>query len=106
MLNVQLSLDGNVSSFIDKKNIRQYHQEEGMKKLQNPRELLEQAGVVCQFHIVVGEPAEMIVNFAKEKLLNRIVIGLRGMSVFKSLLLGSAANKVTQLSTTPVLMVK
>ena len=107
LLNVQLPLDGNISSFVDKENIRQYHQEEGMKKLQNPRELLEQAGFVCQFHIIiVGEPAEMIVNFAKEKLFNRIVIGSRGMGIVKSLLLGSVANKVMQLSTTPALLVK
>ena len=65
-----------------------------MKKLQNPRELLEQAGFVCQFHIVVGEPAEMIVNFSKEKLFNRVAIGSRGMGVVKSRLLGPVANKV------------
>jgi hypothetical protein len=62
--NVQLPLDGNVSSFIDKENIKQYHQEEGMKKLQNPRELLEQAGFVCQFHIIVSEPAEQVLSRA------------------------------------------
>ena len=106
LLNVQLPLDGNISSFIDKGNIRQYHQEEGMKKLQNARELLGQAEFTCQVHIVVGEPAEIIVNFAKEKQFDRIVIGPRGMGVVKSLLLGSVTNKVMQLSTIPVLLVK
>jgi len=106
LLNVQLPVDGNVSFFIDKENIKQYHQEEGMNKLQNARELLEQAGLTCQFHIVVGEPAEMIVNFAKEKLFDWIVIGPRGMGVVKSLLLGSVTNKVMQLSTVPVLLIK
>ena len=106
LLNVQLPLDGNITSFIDKENIRQYHQEEGMKKLQNARELLGQAELTCQFHIVVGEPAEMIVNFAKEKLFDWIVIGPRGMGVVKSLLLGPVTNKVMQLSTVPVLLIK
>lgn len=106
LLNVQLPLDGNISLFIDKENIRQYHQEEGMKKLQDARELLGQAKLTCQFHIVVGEPAEMIVNFAKEKLFDRIVIGPRGMGLAKSLLLGSVTSKVMQLSTIPVLLVK
>lgn len=106
LLNVQLPLDGNISLFIDKENIRQYHQEEGMKKLQNARELLGQAKLTCQVHIVVGEPAEMIVDFAKEKLFDRIVIGPRGMGIVKSLLLGSVTNKVMQLSTIPVLLVK
>ena len=106
LLNVQLPLDGNISLFIDKENIKQYHQEEGMEKLQNARELLGQAELTCQIHIVVGEPAEIIVSFAKEKLFDRIVIGPRGMGVVKSLLLGSVTNKVMQLSTTPVLLVK
>ena len=106
LFNVQLPLDGNISLFIDKENIRQYHQEEGMKKLQNARKLLGQAELTCQFHILVGEPAEMIVSFAKEKLFDRIVIGPRGMGVVKSLLLGSVTNKVMQLSTMPVLLVK
>jgi len=106
LLNVQLPLDGNISLFIDKENIKQYHQEEGMEKLQNARELLGQAELTCQIHIVVGEPAEIIVSFAKEKLFDRIVIGPRGMGVIKSLLLGSVTNKVMQLSTIPVLLVK
>ena len=106
LLNVQLPLDGNITLFIDKENIRQYHQEEGMKKQQNVRDLLEKAGLTFQFHIVVGEPAEMIVNFAKEKLFDSIVIGPRGMGIVKSLLLGSVTNKVMQLSTIPVLLVK
>ena len=106
LLNVQLPLDGNISLFIDKENIRQYHQEEGAKKLQNARELLNQVGLAYQFHIVVGEPAEIIVNFAKEKLFDWIVIGPRGMGVVKSLLLGSVTNKVMQLSPVPVLLVK
>ncbi|MDP1559499.1 MAG: universal stress protein [Nitrosomonas sp.] len=106
LLNVQHPLDGNVSLFIDKENIRQYHQEEGMKKLQRARELLDLAGLGCPFHIVVGEPAEMIVNFAQEKSMDQIVIGPRGMGVVKSLLLGSVTNKVMQLSTLPVLLVK
>lgn len=60
LLNVQLPLHGDVSMFINKENTKQFHQEEGMKKLQSACELLDQAAVIYQHHIVVGDPAEMI----------------------------------------------
>lgn len=106
LLNVQLPLHGNVSLFIDSENIKQYHQDEGMKGLKAARQLMDQAGISYQFHITVGEPAEMIVGFAKEKLFDQVVIGPRGVGAVKNLLLGSVTNKVVQLSTIPVLLVK
>ena len=106
LLNVQLPLHGDVSMFISKENIAQYHQEEGLKGLQAARDLLKQAGIACQFHIVVGDPAEMIVRYAAEKQYDQIVIGPRGLGAMKGLLLGSVANKVMQLSTVPVLLIK
>ena len=106
LLNVQYSLDGNVSLFINQADIKQYHQEEGLKSLQNTRDLLDQAGIVYQYHITVGDPAEMIVRFAAEKQYDQIVLGPRGQGSLKGLLLGSVANKVMQLSNIPVLLVK
>lgn len=106
LLNVQLPLHGDVSLFIDGENIAQYHRDEGMERLKTARQLMDQADISYQFHIIVGEPAEIIVAFAKEKLLDQIVIGPRGMSAVKNLLLGSVANKVVQLSAIPVLLVK
>jgi nucleotide-binding universal stress UspA family protein len=106
LLNVQYSLDGNVSLFINQADIKQYHQEEGLKSLQHTRDLLDQAGIAYQYHITVGDPAEMIVRFATEKLYDQIVMGARGRGGVKGLLLGSVANKVMQLSNIPVLLVK
>lgn len=106
LLNVQLPLHGDISLFIDGENIAQYHRDEGMERLRTARQLMDQAGISYQFHIIVGEPADIIVAFAKEKLLDQIVIGSRGMNAVKNLLLGSVANKVVQLSAIPVLLVK
>ena len=106
LLNVQYSLRGNVSLFINQADIKQYHQEEGLKELQNTRALLDQAGVVYQYHIVVGDPAEMIVRFASEKQFDQIVMGPRGAGSIQGLLLGSVTSKVMQLATTPVLLIK
>mgnify|MGYP001562104221 FL=1 len=106
VLNVQHPLDGNVSLFINQADIKQYHQEEGMKSLQPARTLLDQAGIAYQPHILVGDPAETIVRFATEKHCDQIVLGPRGQGTLKELLLGSVVNKVMQLSTIPVLLVK
>lgn len=106
LLNVQYPLDGNVSLFINQTDIKQYHQEEALKSLQNTRDLLDQAGISYQYHIIVGDPAEMIVRFATEKQYDQIIMGPRGNGGVKGLLLGSVTNKVMQLSNIPVLLVK
>lgn len=106
LLNVQYPLDGNVSLFINQTDIKQYHQEEALKSLQNPRDLLDQAGIAYQYHIIVGDPAEMIVRFATEKQYDQIIMGPRGKGGIQGLLLGSVTNKVMQLSNIPVLLLK
>ncbi|WP_297324931.1 universal stress protein [Nitrosomonas sp.] len=106
LLSVQHPLDGNVSLFINQADIKQYHQEEGLKSLQNARDLLTQAGIAYQYHITVGDPAEMIVRFAAEKHYDQIVMGPRGKGNIQGLLLGSVTSKVMQLSNIPVLLVK
>lgn len=106
VLNVQFPLDGNVSLFINESDIKQYHQEEGMKCLQTTCELLDQAKIPFKNHITVGDPAEMIERFATDLQCSLIVISARGHGVIKNLLLGSVVNKVMQLSSIPVLLVK
>ncbi|PSJ17202.1 universal stress protein [Nitrosomonas supralitoralis] len=106
LLNVQSPLSGNVSLFINQADINQYHQEEGLKSLQSARGLLDQAGITHQFHITIGDPAEMIVRFAVEKQYDQIVMGPRGKSNIQNMLLGSVTNKVMQLSSLPVLLVR
>ena len=106
LLNVQFPQRGNVNWFIDKESINLYHQEEGMKVLQAARRSLDQAGIACQLHITVGDPEEMIIRYAKEMDCDQIVMGPRGLGTVKGLLLGSVANKVMQLSSMPVLLIK
>lgn len=106
LLNVQYPLRGNVALFINQTDIKQYHQEEGQKELQSTCALLDQAGVAYQYHIVVGDPAEMIVRFASEKQCDQIVMGPRGAGGIQGLLLGSVTSKVMQLAKTPVLLIK
>jgi nucleotide-binding universal stress UspA family protein len=106
LVNVQHPVHGSVSTFVDAAQIKQYHHDEGMKVLTGARELLDAAGVPYQFHLFVGEPAEIIARYAKEQACDEIVIGTRGLSGISSLLMGSVATKIIHLAETPVLLVK
>jgi len=45
--------------------------------------------------VIEGDPAERIIDYAKEHEMDIIVIGSRGLGTFKGLLLGSVSNKVS-----------
>ena len=56
--------------------------------------------------LLFGSPAESILDTAKNKGCDLIVMGARGMSGLRGLLMGSQINKVISHSTCPVLAVK
>ena len=56
--------------------------------------------------VLVGSPAEEILNFARSRKADLIVIGCRGFGKLKSLLLGSTSHKVTQHAECSCLTVK
>lgn len=58
------------------------------------------------FEVQVGEPAEEIVDLARLEGYDMIVIGSRGFSPMKELLLGSVSNKVLHTAPCPVLVVR
>jgi nucleotide-binding universal stress UspA family protein len=53
-----------------------------------------------------GETPEQIIDVAKKSEADLIVMGTRGMTEWKSLLLGGVANKVVHHATCPVLLVR
>jgi len=108
LLNVQppLPYGKRVSSVLGHDQLAQYHQEEGMAALKNAMQKLDAAKVKYHYHIGVGEGAEVICQFAKEKGCDRILIGTRGLGSVSNLVLGSIATKVIHLSPVPVLLVK
>jgi nucleotide-binding universal stress UspA family protein len=106
LLNVQPHLPGDVASHVGHDALKKHHQEEGTAALKPAMQRLDAAGVKYVHHIAVGEPAEVIVKFAKERGCDEIVMGARGVGSTASMLLGSVATKVIHLSDMPVLLVK
>ncbi|MGC8837825.1 MAG: universal stress protein [Anaerolineae bacterium] len=71
-----------------------------------PREVLAKAGVKANLLLRVGDPADEIVRAAKEGGFDLIVVGHRGLSPAKALLLGSVSNHVASHAPCSVLIVR
>jgi nucleotide-binding universal stress UspA family protein len=108
LLNVQrpIPYGQRVASVLGHERIAQYHREEGLAALAAARAKLDAAGVRYEHHIGVGDEAEVICQYAREKEVDQIVMGTRGLGAVSSLLLGSVATKVIHCSPVPVLLVK
>lgn len=69
------------------------------------RTALAAAGQPWQLHVVMGDPAECILETAADLQVANIIIGSRGLNAMQGLLLGSVAYKVMHLATVPVTVV-
>ena len=68
----------------------------GKKIIAAAEEGAKKAGVRhLETTVIEGDPAESIINYAKDHDVDIIVIGSRGLGSFKGLLLGSVSNKVS-----------
>jgi len=56
--------------------------------------------------VMRGDPAEEIVNFARDNQIDLLVLGSRGRSKIGGMLLGSVSNRVCQISGCTTVMVK
>jgi len=108
LLNVQhqIPYGQRVSSVVGHDRIAKYHQEEGLAALKSARRKLDAAKVKYDYHIGVGDEAEVICKYAKDKRVDQIFMGTRGLGQVSTLVLGSVATKVIHLSPVPVLLVK
>lgn len=108
LLNVQhpLPYGNRAESVVGHDQIKQYHHDEGMAALKTAMQKLDAAKVKYQHHIGLGEEAETIARYAREKGCDQIIMGTRGMGSVSNMLLGSVATKVIHLTPVPVLLVK
>lgn len=56
--------------------------------------------------MVQGDPAKVIIEIAKEKSYDLIIMGTRGKSSFQELLIGSVSQKVIHHASCPVMIVR
>lgn len=106
LLNVQREVSGDVSHFVAKESLNDYHRENSVKALEPARKLLDDAGAKYSVQMLVGRPWEVISNYAGANHCDQIVMGTRGLGEYTGALLGSVAQGVARYSPVPVLLVK
>jgi nucleotide-binding universal stress UspA family protein len=103
LLNVQLPVaSGGIKRFISQEKLNDYYRDEGLSALKPSRDLLDSKNIRYEHHIGVGDEAETIIRFAKDKRCDQIVLAKSDAGWLK---LGSVANRVIRLSAIPVLVV-
>lgn len=70
------------------------------------RQRIEKSGVAVESVVVEGIAADLIVGVARSRHMDLIVMGTKGRSGFKHLLLGSVAERVVRTAGCPVLTVR
>ena len=107
LFNVQLPIDsGHARLFVSADELDNYRREEGSAALADARRMLDEAGVPYTHHIAVGHVADTIIRYAKERGVDKIVLGSHGRTGLLQVLLGSVAQEVLKRSDVPVTLVK
>ncbi len=74
--------------------------------LERTLKVFEKDNIQAEGVIRLGNPAQEIVDYAREQCFSQIVIGSRGLGSLKGIVLGSVSTKVLQLADCPVTVVK
>lgn len=110
LLNVQEPVHGSEvllkDTLHDMRAIEKEREETGMRVLAPARALLDKAAIMYEANVRTGTPAEIIASCAKEFHCEMIVMGTRGQSAIKKLVMGSVASKLVQLAAVAVMLVK
>lgn len=106
LANVQPPLSNDVSRFVSREQIAEFHREESEKAMKAACDLLEAAGAKYISHHLVGKVGEEIANLADSLQCDQIVMGSHGRSAFHEFIVGSISLKIIHLSKIPVLLVK
>jgi nucleotide-binding universal stress UspA family protein len=92
--------------FVGKQAVGDYLRELSEHDLASARKALDKAGVKHDMVILTGHIAEEIARTAKRGKFDLIVLGSKGRSAIKDLLIGSVAQRVAGIAQAPVVLVK
>jgi nucleotide-binding universal stress UspA family protein len=76
------------------------------RSLKHTEEQLLEGGIKAESNLVLGNPAEKIVETAKQMKQDFIIIGAKGLRATLGILLGGVAQQVVEYATAPVLVVR
>ncbi|NBU58403.1 MAG: universal stress protein [Betaproteobacteria bacterium] len=106
LLNVQAPVRGNIGRFIAEADLQRYHGDEGRKALRKAGRLAQEAGLVHESHVVVGDVVAAILDAAERHDCQAIVLANRGHGGLSGVLLGSVSMRLLHHSPRPVILVR
>jgi nucleotide-binding universal stress UspA family protein len=80
--------------------------EQGKAILAHAHDLVKREGLDGRTLLLEGDPGPTLCRYAEAHHMDLIVIGSRGLSTVKELMLGSVSHKVAQMASLPVLIIK
>jgi nucleotide-binding universal stress UspA family protein len=99
VLNVQRPLPMHIAQFFSRDELAQVHRDEGGKVLASAERVLREARVPFESHVLVGKPAETIVQFAEDHPGAEILMDPQRAGLLARLGVGSIASQVQHLLT-------
>ena len=106
LVNVDMPLLQAAAAKMGAKAVARYHAENGEYATAGASRILNRAKLDFETQLLVGDAAGQIVAAAARQRADLIVMGSRGLTALKGLLLGSVASKVLAGSTLPVTLVR
>ena len=106
VVNVCLPLLPAAARKLGRKATAEYYASGGEYAVRKARRILERAGVAFDEAFPVGDPAQEIARLADKHDADLVVMGSRGHTALKSLLLGSVASKTLALSRVPLTIIR
>lgn len=95
-----------VPAWINPKEVEQQVEEWARGAMQRTLNVFKEAGVDVESTIVHGKAGETIVEMAKRHGFDQIVLGTRGQTKPRGLVLGTVSQQVMHLTETPLTLVK
>lgn len=96
----------NFSAFADIAEIERIVHEQAHRVVEETARIFENEGIKPEKIVLEGDPGYEIAEHARLGDYNQIVMGTRGLSNIKGLVMGSVGQKVIHLAQTPVTLVK
>lgn len=81
---------------MDRKDIEAHERSRGARVIASAREAIADAGVDAQDLVLLGDAAEEILNYIDKHPKTLVVMGRRGLSTLRGLVVGSVSDKVSR----------
>lgn len=94
------------SQFVGKDTVKSYLDDLSNSELAEAVTLAEKSGLSFETRMVRGQVAQAILKAASDRDCDMIVLGSKGRSALRDLLIGSVAQRVISMSSLPVTIIK